>query len=60
MTYDKKVRGIRFDDERLEFTNIEVRISADNIGKTLSLIHEDIQLTIPLDSVEDVLQLKRR
>lgn len=60
MTYGKKVRGIRFDDERLEFTNIEVRISADNIGKTLSLIHEDIQLTIPLDSVEDVLQLKRR
>lgn len=60
MTYGKKVRGIRFDDERLEFVNIEVRISADNIGKTLSLIHEDIQLTIPLDSVEDVLQLKRR
>lgn len=59
MTFFKKVRGIRFDDEKVGFTNIEVRITADHIGKTLSLACEDTQLTIPLESIEEVLEVKR-
>lgn len=57
MYKEKKVIGFATDDTGTFIVQIEVRITADKIGKTLSLTYENVQFGIPLESVRDIVKI---
>lgn len=60
MNVKKKVQGGRSDGKSVLITNITVRITADALGKTLSLTDENpsngVMLSIPLETIEKELK----
>lgn len=60
MNVKKKVHGARSDGKSVSITNITVRITADELGKTLSLSDDNtltgVMLSIPLETIEKELK----
>lgn len=60
MNIIKKADGCRYDGKKIIDTNITVRITSDEMGKTLSLADENpffgVMLAIPLESIEKELK----
>ena len=50
------VDGMIAKDLRLSYAPIEVRVSNDEHGKSISLANGDIMLMIPFEPVEDLLR----
>lgn len=52
----KAVKGIVFYGGRMMFTPVEVRVTADQTGKSMSLAADGIMIEIPLEAVADMLE----
>lgn len=61
MKYYREVEGMAVDDAGFRRTEISVRISYNEIGKSLSLADDKrgIMLMIPLEDLADVLEVKQ-
>lgn len=60
MRYNKKVKGVSADIRFMRFkvSNIDVYITSDKLGATLSLTDGEKMLQIPLEAVKDVIRLR--
>lgn len=56
-TRAKAVRGIFFKGNELMFTPVEVRVTADHTGQSMSLATGEIMIQIPLEDVADMLEV---
>ncbi len=57
---EKDVKGIITDGHRFSKTNVVVRMTSDKHGKSLSLNAGNILIEIPLEAVEDIIQVTER
>ncbi len=60
MRYNKTIKGVSADIRFMRFkaSNIDVYITSDKLGATLSLTDGEKMLQIPLKAVNDVIRLK--
>lgn len=56
-TRTKTVRGIFFMGDEMVFTPVDVRVTADQKGKSMSLVAGGIMIQIPLEDVADMLEV---
>ena len=54
----KKVKGIVFYGGKMVFAPVEVRVTADQRGKSMSLAADGVMIEIPMEAVADMLEVK--
>lgn len=59
---EKDVKGIIADGKSMKFTPCEVtvRMTSDRIGQSLSLSAFNIMISIPLESVQDIIRISEK
>lgn len=54
----KEVKGIVFYEGKMMFAPVEVRVTADQHGKSMSLVADGVMIEIPMEAVADMLEVK--
>lgn len=53
----RTVDGIKVTKTGMEFAPVDVRVTADKLGKTMSLAMGDVMIIIPIEPVSDMLMI---